>query len=38
MNEKKSASSLAADLDKAECYLAEFKGAPVAHFMARSDG
>src|SRR5262245_57295818 len=33
MSEKNSASSLAANLDKAEGYLAQFKGAPVAHFI-----
>jgi 5-carboxymethyl-2-hydroxymuconic-semialdehyde dehydrogenase len=34
MSEKKSASSLAGNLDKAEGYLAQFKSAPVRHFIA----
>jgi 5-carboxymethyl-2-hydroxymuconic-semialdehyde dehydrogenase len=34
MSEKKSGSSLAGNLDKAEGYLAQFKGAPVPHFIA----
>ncbi len=34
MSDKKSASSLAANLDKAEGYLAQFRNAPVRHFVA----
>jgi 5-carboxymethyl-2-hydroxymuconic-semialdehyde dehydrogenase len=34
MSDKKATSSLAANLDKAGGYLAQFKGAPVAHFIA----
>jgi 5-carboxymethyl-2-hydroxymuconic-semialdehyde dehydrogenase len=34
MSDKKAASSLAANLDKAGGYLAQFRSAPVAHFIA----
>ena len=34
MSDKKSTSTLAANLDKAAGYLAQFRGAPVAHFIA----